>query len=900
MARGNAKATPLDACTSITSLGNHISLRILEYLDITKSPLTGFNAVAVDFIEVSRSLFAARAGLALKSHPSPQLPEDVLNELLDRFQATRTAFLAWEQMVDKFLSNEKKKTFGKLGKGFRMMFAESDLEKMRITFDHCRASLSVSALIFTSKLGDYKVEAVGYTALAAVLHCADPTRPKPAAPSLSAKTQNTASSLPRSPPPLSPLPPIPSSDPFAKVASVSSRPWAPDHDLPESGTHRQRPLSEVSSLMTTSTAQLHGAGDQSSSDGLRDSGGDTFSFTTIGSTPFPKPPGAQISSSDGIGIRHAIRVKVDPSTLPRRLPSRASSHANGDSKMALVSAVQQKDHRVVEELLDWGVAPDSLADHSLLQEAVVNHDLETLRLLLVYGADVCAKDKHNSTPLYAATGHSFYEAAQLLVKYGASPNTPAGPYGENAFAISLTANKARFAQLFLQHGADTNLIMTNGDTPFTQAMNNYTPISLVEMMMVYDANPNQKNGRGETALFKAINAGRVDLVVHLLHHGADANMPGPKIVLWPAVHNPPMLEALLENGADLKRAPGVLELATSINSLSSVKILLKHGADPNAKKDGIYTPLCSAIRDDREDLFEILLRAGADPNLAALDYPVFKCITYHREHLLPRLLAAGADPNKPKGAIESAAAHDNRDALIYLLDKGVDVNARNPAGNTALTTAIRNENHEMIDLLLSHGADPAVRGHDWPISLAVKHPDILSKLLPHIPTRNILKGILEMAVVANELESVKLLLRKGVSIEEKNGGVFSPLTTSIRENRKDIFLHLLHDADPPADVNAPGEHLPIIKAIRRHREEDLSYIDALLDKGADVNLMYRGWNAVLQALDNGDLKILKLLARAKGGVDLDVQDESGRSVREILASRGMQEEEAILMSALKI
>lgn len=95
-----------------------------------------------------------------------------------------------------------------------------------------------------------------------------------------------------------------------------------------------------------------------------------------------------------------------------------------------------------------------------------------------------------------------------------------------------------------------------------------------------------------------------------------------------------------------------------------------------------------------------------------------------------------------------------------------------------MTTAIRDDHLEFIDILLSHGADPGVRGKDWPISMAVKRPDILAKLLPHIPTSRILKVVLEMAVVANQLESVKMLLAKGVSVEEKNAGVFSPLTTS--------------------------------------------------------------------------------------------------------------------------
>ena len=365
-------------------------------------------------------------------------------------------------------------------------------------------------------------------------------------------------------------------------------------------------------------------------------------------------------------------------------------------------------------------------------------------------------------------------------------------------------------------------------------------------------------------------------------------------MLWPAVHRPRILELLLKRGANLQRAPGVLELATSTNGHEAVDILLKYGADPNAKKDGIFTPLCTAIRDDRGSLVDILIGAGADPNLPASEYPAFKCITHHRAHFLPRLLAAGADPNTPKGIIETAVAHKNKDALLILLEADVNPNVRNSSGHTALTTAIREHDVEMIDILLSYGADPSVLGQEWPISMSVKTPDILAKLLPYIQINKIPKGSLEQAVQADKIESVKMLLAKGVDVEEKNGGVFSPLTTSIREDRKAIFQYLLEEAG--ADPNSPGEHLPIIKAIRRHRENDLSYVKQLLVKGADINLLYRGWNAVLQALDKGDTEILRLLAQL-GTPDLNARDEDGNSVLEIMQDRGMKEEAQIMLSS---
>merc|ERR1711977_303179 len=159
--------------------------------------------------------------------------------------------------------------------------------------------------------------------------------------------------------------------------------------------------------------------------------------------------------------------------------------------------------------------------------------------------------------------------------------------------------------------------------------------------------------------------------------------------------------------------------------------------------------------------------------------------------------------------------------------------------------------------------------------MAVKHPEILAKLLPHVPVSRIPKGVLERSVQANQLESIKLLLAAGVD----------------REDQKEIFQYLLETVG--CDPNSPGEHLPIIKAIRRHRENDLSYIRALLAKGADINLMYRGWNAVLQALDQGDTQTLRLLAEM-GTPDLHARDEDGMSVLEIMQDRGMKEEEKIL------
>ena len=884
MAPTKGKDALLELCTSSITLGGSIAVHLLDYLSIVKDLPKGFNKLAVEFLETSRVLIHARSGLAEAVRSLKPLLADVTNELRERFRQINTAFTVLNQVVNRYLDSERKSGFGKLGKGFRMMFADSEIEKLRLSMVQCREGLAKSPQVQTWALGENQIEpaaGIGYTALAAVLEKPDPTRGN--APSETTQTTTVAKTAPDLPP----LPSAPMLDRY--TTSMSPRLDMPSPTLHESEMiDRERVAGPPFSPSRTSAAS-HTFGSRSSTMPLtRDNLSEMTSRTSIAEIEEMK---YKQDVNNGTP-QQAVRITVDPTKVPRWIPKHRTGAMSGASKTALVAAVQQQNHKMVEQLLDCGVPVDNGAERNLLTVAIVNHDFTSVRLLLLFGADGNAKDEDGSTPLFSATQASFFEAAQLLLKCGADPNVPAGPYNENPFARSLNSGQTLFVDLYLKHGADTDTIMGNGNTPFIQAVNKTVAIHLMELMLVYNADPNCKNGRGETALFKAINAERLDIVATLIDHGANPNLPGPKHMLWPAVHQPRTLELLLEKGADLQRAPGVLELATSINSPDAMGILLKHGADPNAKKDGIFTPLCTAIRDDLGNLVDILIAAGADPNLQASEYPAFKCITHHRAHLLPRLLAAGGNPSNPRGIVETAVAYSQKDALLILLEHKVDPNTRNSLGHTALTTAIRTNRLELMDILLAHGADPSVRGQEWPISMAVKSPKILAKLLPHIPLSKIIKGALEMAVVADQIESVKLLLAKGVSVEEKNGGVFSPLTTSIREDRKAIFRYLIDEGG--ADPNAPGEHLPIIKAIRRHREDDLSYIEHLIAKGADINLMYRGWNAVLQAVDNGDTQIFKLLADC-GDPDLHATDENGRSVLEIMEERGLREEEQILL-----
>ncbi|KAJ5372448.1 hypothetical protein N7517_004454 [Penicillium concentricum] len=434
----------------------------------------------------------------------------------------------------------------------------------------------------------------------------------------------------------------------------------------------------------------------------------------------------------------------------------------------------------------------------------------------------------------------------------------------------------------------------DGTTLLIEAIRKRATQQAIETLLNSGCDPNHKDDHGKTALCEAVKSDQPSIVTALLNKDANPNLPGPEHVLWSAIYRLGCLRILLARGADIKKTPGLMEQATSVNNIDAVRILLQAGMDPNSKKDGIYTPLCSAIRDDRPDILALLLHHRADPNLMASEYPAWKCITHKRLHLLPDLVAAGADLRKPPGIVECAVQENNTEALHWLVGQGgANPNDRNEHGHTALTTAIWKNRPEMLEWLLANGADPNLRGKDWPIYMATQSPNMLRLILPSITVLSAHKGVMEKAVHANQLESVKLLIAAGASVEWKNGGVFSPLTTALREHHWVIVRYLLDQAG--ADPNAPGEHLPLVKAIRACKNGDFAMIELLLERGADPNKCYRDWNAIMQAIENRDLRLLRLLIEKGGLVDLAQKDDTGTTVLEMANAFGWLEGTDLLL-----
>jgi len=90
--------------------------------------------------------------------------------------------------------------------------------------------------------------------------------------------------------------------------------------------------------------------------------------------------------------------------------------------------------------------------------------------------------------------------------------------------------------------------------------------------------------------------GQFDAAEYLVKAGASVNSPS---------HN------------DLKAAP--IQSAAAGGHVKIVRMLIKHNADPNVRKQGRYTPLHAAAQNGDEEMIRILLYGGADLTLTSND-----------------------------------------------------------------------------------------------------------------------------------------------------------------------------------------------------------------------------------------------------------------------------------------
>lgn len=225
---------------------------------------------------------------------------------------------------------------------------------------------------------------------------------------------------------------------------------------------------------------------------------------------------------------------------------------------------------------------------------------------------------------------------------------------EAAFADDLAA-----AQRFIAAGVDVDQQDQWGNSPLMLTGSGHGT-AMADLLLQHGANVNFRARSGDTPLIAAVQANRADIVQRLISHGANVNQGNSES------QTPLMLAGVY---------PRV------------VRLLLDAGADVNARDKSGLTPLdcVSDLKLEAE-----LIARGADVNAEDVDHgTVFRgAVIAGNVDNVKFLAAHGAridrDGLPAHQLLLDALRPDSDRSLRALMELGVDINATDSKGNTAL------------------------------------------------------------------------------------------------------------------------------------------------------------------------------------------------------------------------
>lgn len=356
------------------------------------------------------------------------------------------------------------------------------------------------------------------------------------------------------------------------------------------------------------------------------------------------------------------------------------------------------------------------------------------------------------------------------------------------------------------------------------------------LQRIIQNSPDLINGRrmGVTPLQQAAAAGQLSVARFLLEHNADID----------AVAQEPSAPA----------GRTALHLAADAGHKAMVELLLKGGANVNARDRIGRTPLFDAVDRGYLAVAQVLLANGADANAASnmKTTPLHQAVSSGSKALIDLLLANQADLNAQPGQdstplMAAVTLARKQDIVRLLLEKGADVQRKTKQGSTALTLSIQQGSAEITELLLAHGADPNVIAITsgagpqqlkfGPIHSAAAQGDVASikTLLKHGADANLLDRLqrtaLHWAVEGGHADAVHELIRAGANVDVQDSTGDTALMRALAKGRTDLASQLIEKG---ADVNLANlsNDFPLLLCIKNRYN---ALIDPLLSKGADLS-----------------------------------------------------------------
>ena len=363
---------------------------------------------------------------------------------------------------------------------------------------------------------------------------------------------------------------------------------------------------------------------------------------------------------------------------------------------------------------------------------------------------------------------------------------------------------------------------------------------------------NEATGDGMTAVHWAAQAGHVAILESLLDAGAEVNAT-TRIGNYTPLHlassqaNSALVETLLEGGANVNAtttnslATALHLAAQTVGGAESVKVLLEHGADPNAREGSAgQTPLMFAAARNRVESVELLLEAGADPLLSTKVVDVLQEVFADQQasrflrQELSEYVSIDRATNARGDFVDEDTATNNKEPSVD------EVQAAIRAQREFLQSGQAYQDFNPEDLI-NHRPD-------YPEGPDLPRPPYRETL---VRTTGGMTALLHAAREGNS-EAATALLKGGADVNQVSGDETSPLLIATLNGQFDVAMLLIeHGADPNLVANtdgagplfatlqtqwAPRSNYPQPRAQDVQKTEYLDVLSALLEAGADPNV----------------------------------------------------------------
>lgn len=281
-----------------------------------------------------------------------------------------------------------------------------------------------------------------------------------------------------------------------------------------------------------------------------------------------------------------------------------------------------------------------------------------------------------------------------------------------------------------------------------------------------------------------------------------------------------------------KRTP--LHVACSHGHLSCVKFLLRQpGVDVHVRDRWRASPLYEAVHFGHDQVVQSLLRHGASWSEDGIGDLLCIAVEKSDGEELQRLVSLGVDVNAANSgggtALHVAASLGSRAVVQYLIDHRADINAIDSLGNTPLNYSDMHEHRAVSHLLEGLG------------SRRLSHHYSMSEICEVVNTGN--------------LQMLRHMVHNGATICYRDSNKRTPLHVGAAEGHLDVVKFLL--LQPGIHVNArdSNDYTPLLDAVINSHQSVAGHLKArggIISESLSAHLMN-------DAARTGDTKALKRL-----------------------------------------